>query len=83
MSEKAYVVRAGSRPGESGPAVPPALAIKPVLAIAVVLTGVQTELVSVRCVSAKDCWAVGFSRNDPNPDLNLILHWNSVKWSAP
>ena len=40
MSEKAYVVRAGSWPDESGPAVPPALAIKPVLAIAVVLTGV-------------------------------------------
>jgi 4-amino-4-deoxy-L-arabinose transferase-like glycosyltransferase len=39
MSEETYLVRAGSRPDESGPAVLPALAIKPVLAIAVVLTG--------------------------------------------
>jgi len=42
----------------------------------------QTELISVRCVSQQDCWAVGFSRNDPDPDLNLTLHWNSVRWSA-
>jgi hypothetical protein len=40
MREKADIERAVSRPGESGPAVLPALAIKPVLAIAVVLTGV-------------------------------------------
>lgn len=39
MSQGAHVVRPGSWPGESGPAVLPALAIKPVLAIAVVLTG--------------------------------------------
>ena len=39
MSEETHVVRAGSQPGGSGPAVLPALAIKPVLAIAVVLTG--------------------------------------------
>ena len=39
MSEETHVVRAGSRPSGSGPAVLPALAIKPVLAIAVVLTG--------------------------------------------
>jgi len=39
MSEGTHVVRAGSQPGESGPAVVPALAIKPVMAIAVVLTG--------------------------------------------
>jgi hypothetical protein len=47
-----------------------------------VASGDQTELSSVRCVSAKDCWAVGFSRSDPNPDLNVTLHWNSVKWTA-
>ncbi len=39
MSEGTHVVRAGSQPGESGPAALPALAVKPVLAIAVVLTG--------------------------------------------
>jgi hypothetical protein len=42
----------------------------------------QNELNSVRCNSAKDCWIVGFSRVDPDPDHNLILHWNSHKWSA-
>jgi hypothetical protein len=42
----------------------------------------QNDLSDVRCVSAKDCWAVGFSKTDPNPDLNLTLRWNSVKWSA-
>ena len=39
MSEEAGVARSGSQPGGSGLAVLPALAIKPVLAIAVVLTG--------------------------------------------
>ena len=39
MSGEIHVVRAGSQPGGSGPAVLPALAIEPVLAIAVVLTG--------------------------------------------
>jgi 4-amino-4-deoxy-L-arabinose transferase-like glycosyltransferase len=37
-------VRAGSQPGESGPAVLPALAIGPVLAIAVLLTGLLIGL---------------------------------------
>ena len=36
MSGEIHVVRAGSQPGGSGPAVLPALAIEPVLAIAVV-----------------------------------------------
>ncbi|MGH3156802.1 MAG: hypothetical protein ACRDNF_09540 [Streptosporangiaceae bacterium] len=37
MSEETPVAEAGSAPGESGPAVLPALAIRPALAIAVVL----------------------------------------------
>ncbi|HET7015118.1 MAG TPA: hypothetical protein VFI65_14470 [Streptosporangiaceae bacterium] len=44
--------------------------------------GDQTALSDVRCVSAKDCWAVGFSRKEPDPDRSLTLHWNGVKWSA-
>ncbi len=39
MGEEAHVVQARSQPRESGPAELPALAIKPVLAITVVLTG--------------------------------------------
>ncbi|HUC56909.1 MAG TPA: hypothetical protein VMA95_05870 [Streptosporangiaceae bacterium] len=45
-------------------------------------SGDQNNLSSVRCVSQKDCWIVGFSRADPDPDLNLTLHWNSKTWSA-
>jgi hypothetical protein len=45
-------------------------------------TSDETSLNDVRCVSAKDCWIVGFSRPDPNPDHDLTFHWNSVKWSA-
>ena len=44
MSEETHVVRAGSPPGDSGPAVLPALAVRPVLAIAVVLTGLLIAL---------------------------------------
>ncbi|HEY3903355.1 MAG TPA: hypothetical protein VGM14_05605 [Streptosporangiaceae bacterium] len=44
--------------------------------------GDQNSYNSVRCVSAKDCWIVGFSRNGSNPDLDLTLHWNSTKWSV-
>jgi|SRR5580693_130279 hypothetical protein len=40
MGEEIHAGRAGSQPGGSGPAVLPALAIGPVLAISVVLTGV-------------------------------------------
>ena len=44
MSEETPVAGAGSPPGESGPAVLPALAIRPVLTIAVVLTGLLIAL---------------------------------------
>ena len=40
MGEETHAGRAGSQSGGSGPAVLPALAIGPVLAISVVLTGV-------------------------------------------
>jgi hypothetical protein len=42
----------------------------------------RTELASVRCVSAKDCWIAGLSRNGSNPDQDLTLHWNGHKWSV-
>jgi Dolichyl-phosphate-mannose-protein mannosyltransferase len=44
MREDSRVVRAGPGPGETDPASLPALALKPVLAIAVVLTGVLIAL---------------------------------------
>jgi hypothetical protein len=44
MREETHVVRAGSQPGELGPAVLPALAVRPVLAIAVLLTGLLIAL---------------------------------------
>jgi 4-amino-4-deoxy-L-arabinose transferase-like glycosyltransferase len=44
MREETHVVRAGSQPGELGPAGLPALAIRPVLAIAVLLTGLLIAL---------------------------------------
>ena len=44
MGEETHAVRAGSQPGGSGPAVLPALAVGPVLAISVVLAGVLIAL---------------------------------------
>jgi Dolichyl-phosphate-mannose-protein mannosyltransferase len=44
MCGQSRAVRAGSRPGETGPAALPALAFRPVLAIAVVFTGVLIAL---------------------------------------
>lgn len=44
--------------------------------------GARNVLNSVRCITAKDCWIVGFSQESGTPDVNLFLHWNSVKWSA-
>ncbi len=45
-------------------------------------SGDSVRLSSVRCVVAKDCWAVGTTRISPGSDQNQILHWNSTKWSA-
>jgi hypothetical protein len=44
--------------------------------------GDANSLESVRCVSQKDCWIVGYSQNGDSNDLNLMLHWNSTKWSV-
>ncbi len=44
--------------------------------------GDSNSLNSVRCVSQKDCWIVGYSQINDKNDLNLILHWNSAKWTA-
>ncbi|HET7015116.1 MAG TPA: hypothetical protein VFI65_14460 [Streptosporangiaceae bacterium] len=44
--------------------------------------GDRTILNSVRCVTQKDCWAVGLSSTGSAPLRNLTLHWNSVKWAA-
>jgi hypothetical protein len=38
------------------------------------------QLVSVRCVSARDCWAVGTYSNLAGALLNEALHWNGKKW---
>ncbi len=45
-------------------------------------SGSETQLSGVRCVSVKDCWAVGFSSKGTRPDHALFLHWNSIKWST-
>jgi hypothetical protein len=42
----------------------------------------RNSLNSVRCVSAKDCWIVGYSQVNGDPDVSLFLHWNSTKWSV-
>jgi hypothetical protein len=42
----------------------------------------RNVLNSVRCLSAKDCWIVGFSQANDDPDASLFLHWNSTKWSV-
>jgi hypothetical protein len=39
-----------------------------------------SELFAVRCISARDCWTVGFYSHG-SADLNQALHWNGRKWS--
>src|ERR1700683_3325027 len=38
------------------------------------------ELNSVRCLTALDCWAVGYYAK-AGADFNEALHWNGTKWS--
>ena len=38
------------------------------------------ELFAVRCLNARDCWAVGEYRKR-GARINLALHWNGTKWS--
>jgi hypothetical protein len=40
----------------------------------------QNELFSVRCVSAADCWTVGYAQPTGNPEAGEILHWTGTKW---
>ena len=43
--------------------------------------GDESDLSSVTCVSAADCWAVGFQSTNAH-HLNLALQWNGHTWSA-
>src|SRR5215469_7720420 len=38
-------------------------------------------LISVRCLSARDCWAVGSAGKGGAGTGNQVLHWNGTKWS--
>jgi hypothetical protein len=40
----------------------------------------RSELNSVRCVSAADCWAVGVEVHNGRHNTNQILHWTGKKW---
>lgn len=40
------------------------------------------ELYQVRCVSSKNCWAVGGSQPYLGTQTAEILHWNGKKWSV-
>jgi hypothetical protein len=42
--------------------------------------GANNTLVAVNCLSATNCWAVGYY-NSPGPNLNQALHWNGTTWS--
>jgi hypothetical protein len=45
--------------------------------------GDVSVLASVRCVSARSCWAVGMDGPDATKVIvqNQVLHWNGIKWS--
>jgi hypothetical protein len=38
-------------------------------------------LISIRCLSAGDCWAVGSAGKNGAGTGNQVLHWNGTKWS--
>jgi hypothetical protein len=42
----------------------------------------QHALLSARCPSARDCWAVGYQLSTPGIYHNEVLHWNGTKWSV-
>jgi hypothetical protein len=44
-------------------------------------SGSSSELFSVGCRAAKDCWAVG-DYMKKGADLDQALHWNGSKWSV-
>ena len=40
------------------------------------------QLNGVTCVSASDCWAVGYSQSaDPITYQTLIMHWDGISWT--
>jgi len=43
-------------------------------------SGGYNSLDSVRCLTARDCWAVGYYAKG-DADHNEALHWNGTKWS--
>jgi hypothetical protein len=38
-------------------------------------------LLGMTCVSASDCWAVGYSGGSRYPEQTLIEHWNGSSWA--
>jgi hypothetical protein len=44
--------------------------------------GDSSEPAAVRCASAKECWAAGFSQRNGGPALSEMLHWTGKKWYA-
>jgi hypothetical protein len=44
--------------------------------------GDANVLDGVFCLSASDCWAVGWSQTAGKPNVNEILHWNGRRWST-
>jgi hypothetical protein len=45
-------------------------------------SGSISFLFSVRCATASDCWAVGFTGGNNTAERNQALHWNGTKWSV-
>lgn len=39
-----------------------------------------SDLIAVRCISARDCWAVGYYTKG-GADFSQALHWNGKTWS--
>jgi hypothetical protein len=42
--------------------------------------GDKSALTSVRCISPRNCWAVGSQKAGSGPQLNQILHFTGRKW---
>jgi hypothetical protein len=45
-------------------------------------SGSQNGLSTVVCVSARNCWAVGYSEKPAEAVVNQILHWTGTKWAV-
>jgi hypothetical protein len=41
-----------------------------------------SDLISVRCLTASDCWAVGAYEPNAEAEFNQALHWNGRTWSV-